>query len=396
MKKAIGLCIFLLLIPLAIHPVEIQEEQKAEPGAFQFQDYLFLLRGKKVGVVVNAASLINKVQLVDTLLSRDIFITKIFSPEHGFKEKAEAGSVIKDGLYNHTIPIISLYGKKIMPSSEDLAGIEIMLFDLQDVGVRFYTYLSTLHYVMKACAKNNIPLIVLDRPNPNGFYIDGPILEEKFKSFVGMHPVPVVYGMTIGEYACMINGENWLGDSLNCKLTVITCKNYDHNTYYDLMVNPSPNLRTMKAVYLYPSLALFEGTVVSEGRGTYSPFLMIGHPDYPSKKFSFVPGSIEGMSENPKYKGQACYGIDLREYDPDSLKNLKKVDLKFLIDFYQKLNLGEGFFNDYFDKLAGTSDLKRDIISGMSENEIRASWRPGLDKFEKIRAKYLLYPDFKK
>jgi uncharacterized protein YbbC (DUF1343 family) len=395
MKKVIGLSIFLLLFSFTVHSVELQEEQKTEPGACQFQDYLFLLQGKKVAAIVNGASLVNKVQLIDTLLSLDIKITKIFSPEHGFKGKADAGSVIKDELYNNTIPVISLYGKKIMPSSEDMDGIDIMVLDLQDVGVRFYTYLSTLHYVMTACAKKNIPLIILDRPNPNGFYIDGPVLEEKYKSFVGLHPVPVVYGMTIGEYACMINGEKWLEDSLICNLTVIQCKNYDHNTYYELMVNPSPNLRTMRAIYLYPSLAFFEGTVVSEGRGTYFPFLIIGHPDYPSKNFSFVPESIKGMSESPKFKGQTCYGIDLRDYNIDSLKIKREINLQFLINMYQNLNLGEDFFNDYFDKLAGCSDLRNEIASGKSEKEIRISWKPGLDKFKKIRAKYLLYPDFK-
>jgi len=395
MKKAIGLYIFIFLILLQVHSVEKQEEQKTEPGASQFSDYLSLLQRKKVGAVVNGASLVNKVQLIDTLLSRGILITKIFSPEHGFKGKVDAGSLVSDETYNNTIPIISLYGKKLIPSSEDLKDIDIMLFDLQDVGVRFYTYLSTLHYVMKACAENNIQLIILDRPNPNGFYIDGPVLDEKFKSFVGLHPVPIVYGMTIGEYACMINGEKWLGDSLSCNLTVIKCKNYNHNSYYDLIVNSSPNLTTMKAVYFYPSLALFEGTVVSEGRGTYSPFLVIGHPDYPSKIFSFVPESIKGMSESPKFKGQTCYGIDLRDFNIDSIKIKREIDLQFLINMYQNLNLGESFFNDYFDKLAGSSDLRTDIVSGKSEKEIRTSWKSGLDEFKKIRAKYILYPDFK-
>jgi uncharacterized protein YbbC (DUF1343 family) len=373
---------------------EIAAKNTIEPGAQQFQDYLHLLKGKNVGAVVNQSSLVNNVQLIDTILAKGIVILKIYSPEHGFKGKTDAGSMVTDEMYNNKIPIISLYGRKTKPTAEDMKGIDIMLFDIQDVGVRFYTYLSTLNNIMEACAENNISLIVLDRPNPNGFYIDGPVMEEKFKSFVGMHPVPVVYGMTIGEYACMINGEKWLKNSLKCNLTVIHCKNYDHHSYYQLPVNPSPNLRSMRAIYLYPSLAFFEGTKVSEGRGTDFPFLAIGHPDYPDHTFSFVPESIEGAKENPKLNGQVCYGVDLRNYGIDSLKNYGHINLQFLIEMYRKLNLGTDFFNDYFDKLAGTSNLRVDIISGKTIEEIRSSWQPALEEFKKIRAKYLLYPDF--
>jgi uncharacterized protein YbbC (DUF1343 family) len=395
MKNIHGLCVYLFLLSWCLFSTVIQAQKIIEPGASQLQEYLILLQGKKVGAVVNNASLVNNARLVDTLISRGVSICKIFSPEHGFYGKTEAGQLVDNSLFNNTIPVLSLYGKKVMPSADDLRDIEIMIFDLQDVGVRFYTYLSTLHYVMKACAKNKIPIIVLDRPNPNGFYFDGPVLEDKFRSFVGMHPVPVVYGMTIGEYACMIQGEKWLGDSADCSLTVISCKNYDHSSFYEPTVNPSPNLRCIRAEYLYPSLAFFEGTVVSVGRGTNSPFMVIGHPDYPVKDFSFVPESIAGVSETPPLKDRICFGLDMRDYSIDSLQSNGKIELRFLLEMYQKLNLGKSFFNDYFDKLAGNSSLRKDILSGKSEKEIRNSWQPGLDEFKKIRAKYLIYPDFK-
>lgn len=382
------------MIPSLVIGEEITDTNTIEPAAYQLNSYLFLLKGKKVGAVINQTSKIDKTNLIDSLQSIGIQITKIFTPEHGFEGKTDAGSAIDDQKYRNAIPIVSLYGKKIIPSSDDLKGTDIMLFDLQDVGVRFYTYLSTLNYVMQACAENHLQLIVLDRPNPNGFYIDGPVLEEKFRSYVGLNPVPVVYGMTIGEYALMINGERWLRDSLVCQLTVIRCLNYRHDLYYQLPVNPSPNLRNMKSVYLFPSIAFFEGTTVSEGRGTEFPFLMIGYPDFPDHSFSFVPKSTDG-AENPKLKGVTCYGYDLRKLNIDSLLTLRCIDLKFLIEMYNKLKFSSTFFNDYFDKLAGNQELRTDIISGKSEEEIRDSWKPGLEKFKRIRAKYLLYPDFK-
>jgi len=370
------------------------------PGAYDIQQYLPLIRAKKAGLVINQGSLINSVNLADTLISlgkdprENIDIRKIFTPEHGFRGAAEAGKPISDETYSAgNVPVISLYGKKKKPDRADLAGIEVMIFDLQDVGVRFYTYLSTLHYVMEACAEQHIPLIVLDRPNPNGFYIDGPVLDPAYKSFIGMHPVPLVYGMTIGEYALMINGENWLANSVRCDLKIIRCRNYTHSSFYSLPVSPSPNLRGMESVYLYPSTGLFEGTVVSEGRGTDSPFRVIGHPEYSDHTFSFTPRSMEGYSQNPKFKGVVCYGIDLSKQSVKVLRDKRRLNLEYLKSFYNDLSLGSAFFTDYFDQLAGSSRLRNQILSGMSVEEIRLSWNEELKAFKKIRAKYLLYPD---
>ena len=365
------------------------------PGAFDTKQYLSLLTGKKTGLVINHTSLIGNINLVDSLQSLGIPISAIFTPEHGFKGSTDAGALVSDSFYsNDSIPIVSLYGKNRKPSPEDLKGIEVIVFDLQDVGVRFYTYLSTLHYVMEACAEQKIPLIVLDRPNPNGFYIDGPVLEPGFTSFVGMHPVPVVYGMTIGEYARMINGEYWLTDSLQCELTIIKCQNYTHSSYYNLPVPPSPNLPGMRAVYLYPSIAFFEGTVVSEGRGTKFPFQVIGHPDFTDHSFSFIPEPLKGYSLNPKLKWKTCYGMDLRNISIDTLLNEKKINLDYLLTFYRNLDLGEKFFIHYFDLLAGNDLLRSQIIDGVSIDEICRSWDEELEAFKKIRVKYLLYPDF--
>jgi uncharacterized protein YbbC (DUF1343 family) len=359
------------------------------------EEYIYYLQNKKIGLVVNNGSLVGKNNLVDTLLSRNICIEKIFTPEHGFSSNAAAGEVVKNDVYGKTnIPIISLYGKSKKPAKTDILGIDIMVFDLQDVGVRFYTYISTLQYVMEACAESGKQIILLDRPNPNGFYIDGPILEEKYKSFVGLDPVPVVYGMTIGEYAQMINGENWLPDSLKCNLIIIKCKNYDHKSFYKLPVSPSPNLREMKSIYLYPTLAFLEGTVVSEGRGTDFPFLVAGHPDYPCHSFSFTPKPKQGSGTNPKLNGQVCYGIDFRNFNLDSLCYSGRIKLKIIIDFYYNMKLGDKFFTGYFDTLSGTSKLRVMIEEGKGEDEIRESWKTGLEDFKKIRAKYLLYPDF--
>ncbi len=365
------------------------------PGAYNTMQYLPLISDKKVGLVINHTSILGKTNLLDSLVSLKVNVRAVFTPEHGFKGTADAGSYVSDGTYsNSAIPVISLYGKKKKPDTEDLKGIDIMVFDLQDVGVRFYTYLSTLHYIMEACAEQQIPLLVLDRPNPNGHYIDGPVLDSEYKSFIGLHPVPVVYGMTIGEYAQMINVEYWLTDSVQCELTVIKCQHYTHSSLYRLPVPPSPNLREMRAVYLYPSVALFEGTVVSEGRGTEFPFQMIGHPEYPDHTFSFIPQPMEGYSLNPKLKFINCFGMDLREIPIDSLQHERKINLSYLIDFYNDLNLGENFFTDYFDLLAGNHELRDQIIMGSTVEEIRQSWIEELEGFKKIRVKYLLYPDF--
>lgn len=361
-------------------------------GAQRTSEYLPLLKSKRVAVVANQASLIGKTHLVDSLHSLQVHLVKIFSPEHGFRGNAEAGALIEDGRDTKTgLPVISLYGNHKKPTTKDLESIDVVLFDLQDVGVRFYTYISTLGYVMEACAENNIPLIVLDRPNPNGFFVDGPVLEPGYSSFVGLHPVPVIYGMTIGEYARMVNGEKWFSDSLQCDLTVIELIGYDHNMIVKLPVRPSPNLPDWEAVYLYPSLAFFEGTVVSVGRGTDFPFQVYGHPDLKTGDFSFIPHSIPGVSEHPKFKGITCYGQNLTGYAQDYKKKPHRLNLSWLIGAYRELSADHRFFNDYFDKLAGTDRLREQIEKGISEDKIRASWQAGLKKFKKTRDKYLIY-----
>lgn len=364
------------------------------PGAGRTKEYLPLLENKKVGLVINQTSVIQKTFLLDSLLSLGINISAIFSPEHGFSGKGDPGEYIddtKDG--NSGIKIISLYSKKRKPAKEDVNGLDMIVFDIQDVGVRFYTYISTLHYVMEACAESDIPLLVLDRPNPVGFYIDGPVLEEEYRSFLGMHPIPVVYGLTIGELAYMINNEGWLKNRIRCKLDVIKCNNYTHDSLYQLPVNPSPNLRNMKSVYLYPTVGLFIGTEMSIGHGTGFPYLTIGHPEFTDHTFSFVPHPDLG-AKNPKYNGQTCYGIDLRVYSNDSLRNMKRIDIGLIQRVYRQMNKSEDFFNDSFNYHAGNSTLKEQIIKGLSVEEIRKSWEPDLLRYRMLRKKYLLYPDF--
>ena len=364
-------------------------------GADQTEVYLPLLKNKQIGIVSNQTSLIGKMHLIDSLLSLKINIKKVFCPEHGFRGDSEAGAKIENNIDSKTnLPIISLYGKNKKPGKADLNGLDIVIFDIQDVGVRFYTYISTLHYVMEACAENNIQLIVFDRPNPNGYYVDGPVLDPKFSSFVGMHKVPIVHGMTIGEYAEMINGEKYLSNQLKCNLKVVKVLNYSHKDYYILNVKPSPNLTNMNAVYLYPSLCLFEGTVMSIGRGTSKPFQIIGHPLLENTDYSFTPASIKGMSENPPYKGEICNGYDLSEFSTAILRSEAKLNLFWLIDTYKRLFNKTKFFNDFFDKLAGNDLLRKQIIEGKSEEEIKSSWETDLKVFKDIRKKYLLYPDF--
>lgn len=361
------------------------------PAAMQLEKYLPDLRDRTIALVVNQTSKVGETHLVDTLQKLGIAIKAVFAPEHGFRGEAEAGEHISSETDRRTgLPLISLYGKKKKPSSEDLVGVDLVVFDIQDVGARFYTYISTLHYVMEACADHNVELLILDRPNPNGFYVDGPVLEKAHSSFVGMHSVPVVHGMTVGEYARMINGERWLEDSLQCKLSVVKVKNYDHSKRYDVPVRPSPNLPNMQAIYLYPSLCFFEGTVISMGRGTEFPFQVLGHPSL-NGPFSFTPRSIPGMSTNPPYEGQLCKGIDLRNYNADSLTKTGHINLGWLISLYNEFPEKDKFFNSFFEKLAGTSELRKQIISGMSEEAIRKSWEPELSAFKTMRKNYLLY-----
>ena len=360
-------------------------------SAANIDAYIPLLKQKKVGIVAHQASVIssakNTIHLIDLLRKKNISIQKIFAPEHGFRGTADAGEKIENQIDSKTqLPIISLYGKNRKPNKEQLKGIEVMVFDLQDVGVRFYTYLSTLHNVMEACAENNIPLIVLDRPNPNAHYIDGPVLNLEHKSFVGMHPVPIVYGMTIGEYAQMINGEKWLSNSIKCDLTVIPLKNYTHQTTYELTVRPSPNLPNKQSIALYPSLCLLEPTKVSIGRGTDLQFQVYGHPGFTKTDFSYVPKSNFG-SKNPKHKGQICYGENLTTVNPPS-----KIELKWLLNAYSNFSEKDSFFLKGFERISGVSNLKKQLIEGASEKTIRDSWTDGLNEFKKIRTKYLLYP----
>jgi uncharacterized protein YbbC (DUF1343 family) len=363
------------------------------PGAGRPSEYLGLLKGRNIAVVANAASVVNGMNTVDTLIRNKIRVKKIFTPEHGFRMNAEAGEEVTGAIDSLTgLPIVSLYGKKNKPDAADLKGIALVVFDLQDVGVRFYTYISTLSLVMEACAENGIPLVVLDRPNPNGFYIDGPVLEKEFASFVGMHPVPVVYGMTIGEYALMVNGEGWLPGGLKCELTVIPVLGYVHSIQAELPVKPSPNLTSANAILLYPSVCLFEGTVISVGRGTCFPFEVFGHPDLKGFSFSFVPEQIPGMSMDPLYLNRACRGLDLRTFYLEKPKLKGRINLAWLIMSYANLYNNPDFFTSYFDRLAGNSTLRKQIIEGTSEQEIRASWQPGLENFKTIRSKYLLYP----
>jgi uncharacterized protein YbbC (DUF1343 family) len=369
---------------------------KIIPGADRTDLYLDYLRGKNIGMVVNQTSVIGA-QLtpsVDSLLKLGIHITKIFGPEHGFRGDASNGASVNDAVDAKTgLPVISLYGNKhYKPTPEDLKGLDLVIFDIQDVGARFYTYISTLHYVMEACAENNVELMILDRPNPNGFYVDGPVLDTAFHSFVGMHPVPIVHGMTIAEYAQMINGEGWLKNHVKCRLKIIKVANYSHNSDYILPVNPSPNLNTAKSILLYPSVCLFEGTTLSLGRGTYSPFLQIGHPLLKGVyDYSFTPVSIPGMSEDPPQKGKTCYGIDLKNYNTNIFKTTGQLNLAWLIELYKAFPDKQHFFTAYFTKLAGTTELQKQIEDGKTEKQIRESWQPKLDRFKLMRSKYLLY-----
>jgi len=385
-----------LFILLLIGVIIVSSGQESKPsskiftGADQIQLYLSKLKGKKVAIVANQTSVIfkenNFTHIVDSLISLKINIRKVFAPEHGFRGNADAGESITDGIDKKTgIPIISLYGKNKKPTKEQLKGIDLMVFDIQDVGVRFYTYISTLHYVMEACAEAKIPLLLLDRPNPNGHYIDGPVLEVVHKSFVGMHPVPVVYGMTIGEYGLMINGENWLKNGIQTNLTVIPLKNYSHTSNYNLHIKPSPNLPNDTAINLYPSLCFFEGTNVSAGRGTAKQFQIYGSPFLNTKsKFTFTPNPNEG-SKYPKHAYMICYGEDLTK-----TKKLSSINLSWLIKA-KKQNRTKNFFNSFFTKLAGTKKLQSQIEEKISEELIKASWSDDLKAFKKIRKSYLLY-----
>jgi uncharacterized protein YbbC (DUF1343 family) len=363
-------------------------------GAQRTELYFPMLKGKNIAVVVNQTAMIGKIPLLDSLVKAGIAVKKIFCPEHGFRGTSDAGETIENTTDTKTgLPVISLYGKNFKPKASDLKGIDIVVYDIQDVGVRFYTYISTMSYVMEACAENNVEFLILDRPNPNGYYIDGPVLEKEYSSFVGLHPVPIVYGMTIAEYASMVNDEGWLKNGVKCKLKYVTVNNYNHTYYYILPIAPSPNLPNINSIYLYPSLGLFEGTVVSVGRGTDLPFQVIGHPDIKNGNYSFTPESKPGAT-NPPFKGIKCNGFKLNDFADIYIKNLKQIYLYWLTAAYKELPDKTNFFNSYFDQLAGTAKLRQQIIAGTNEDDIRKSWKSDIDKFKKIRKKYLLYPDF--
>lgn len=367
-------------------------QNNLQVGAAQPQAYLPLLKAKKVAVVAHHASVIltdnDTLHLVDELLKNNVAVTKIFGPEHGFRELAPDGKKINDQLDPKTqLPIISLYGKNRKPQPEHLADVDVVVFDLQDVGTRFYTYLSTLFLVMEACAEQQIPLVLLDRPNPNGHYVDGPVLELEHKSFVGMLPIPVVHGMTLAELAIMINGEQWLENGMQCDLKIIPVKNYSHQKGIQLPVPPSPNLPNAQAIALYPSLCFMERTIMSVGRGTAMQFQLYGHPEYPNNSFTFSPSPNAG-SKYPKLDGERCYGVDLRGVTVSD-----QLDLQWLLDAYAKTAKKEGFFLSGFERLSGTSSLRQQILKGTPPTAIRASWQPGLDAFKQQRKKYLLYPD---
>lgn len=382
-------------------------------GADRMQVYLPLLKGKAVAVFANQTSLVNGTHLVDTLLKSGINVIKIFGPEHGFRGTADAGEHVTDAKDVKTgLPVISLYGNHKKPTPDDLKDVDVLVFDIQDVGVRFYTFISSLQYYLEAALENHKPLMILDRPNPNGFYVDGPVLDTNFKSFIGMQPIPIVYGMTIGEYALMLTGENWLSPKANAinaynvttepsadtpfHVTVIKCKNYDHNTKYLLPVNPSPNLKEMQSIYFYPSTCFFEGTVMSEGRGTDKPFQVFGHPSLPNTLYSFTPKPNEG-AKSSKCFYQKCYGWNLSAGNEEVLKDLKgQIQLKYFINAYKLFPGKDTFFlkNNFINKLAGTDIFMQQIKKGLSEEEIRKSWEPGLTAFKAVRKKYLLYTDF--
>lgn len=382
-------------------PVYRQKPEKGPSvmtGAERKQEYLPKLKGKRVALLINQTSVIDDELLLDAMLKEKVKVVKVFVPEHGFRGSADAGAHISNSKDKKTgLPIISLYGNNKKPKPEQLKDVDIVIYDLQDVGVRFYTYISSLEYMMEACAENNKELMILDRPNPNGHYVDGPVLEKEYRSFVGMQPVPIVYGMTAGEYAKMLKGEKWVKSADKLRLTIIGCNNYDHTKKYTLPVPPSPNLKTMAAIYLYPSLCLFEGTVVSVGRGTDMPFQQWGNPEFAGKsKYSFTPRSTTGASK-PMYEGKECFGKLVAETEKEALMQNEDIfNIKWLIQAYNWYPNKDEFFNsnNFFDKLAGTKKLQQQIRDGVKEDKIRAGWEKEVDAFRKIRKKYLLYKDF--
>ena len=377
------------------------ENATLKTGAEQTEKYLPYLQGKRIGILGNQTSIIGKTHLVDSLKALGVNIVTVFGPEHGFRGNASAGAAVKDEVDSSTgIPIVSLYGSRQKPTPKEMAALDLMIYDIQDVGCRFYTNINVLAVIMEACAENGKELLILDRPNPNGYFVDGPILDMKLKSGIGKFPIPITHGMTIGEFAQMINGEGWLANGIKCTIKIIPVAGYNHDMYYTLPMKPSPNLNTQQSVMLYPSLCLFEGTVISQGRGTYFPFTVLGNPLLKSKyTFSFTPTGIPGMAETPLHMNETCYGLDLRKYDINKLREARKINLQWMMEMYKAYPHKEKFFDfsqskqmGNIDKLAGTTEFKEQIKAGESEEEIRKSWEPGLSNYKEMRKKYLIYP----
>ena len=382
----------LFILLFTSHFVFSYQNSEIKVGSEKMNEYLNKISNKSVGLLVNHSSSVSSTHLIDTLISKNINIKKIFSPEHGFTGNIERGKKVNGDtliIDNKIIPIISMYGKSRIPTKEAMKGLDIVIFDIQDVGTRFYTYISAMHNMMNICAELGISLIVLDRPNPNSGYIDGPVLDMEYQSYIGMHEIPIVHALTVGELAMMIKGEKWIRNSEKLKLSVIKIDNWDHNKEYKLPIRPSPNLPNQQSILLYPSLCLFEQTIVSIGRGTPYPFQVIGHPNYDNKSFSFTPKSVTEESK-PKLENEKCFGIDLKK-----IKVKKELNIKYLIDFYNRLkSTNSDFFGKYFYRIAGNKILENQIKDGISEREIRLSWKADIDKYKKIRKKYLLYKDF--
>ncbi len=395
MKKTTILFLSLLILFTSVAQESIQT------GAEQTAKYIPLLKGKRVAIMANQTSIVGSSHLVDSLVKLGVNIVKVFGPEHGFRGNASAGVHVADENDPATgIPVISLYGKKNKPSKEDMADVDILIYDLQDVGVRFYTNINALARLMEACAENGKEMLLLDRPNPNGYLVDGPVLDMKYKSGIGMFPIPMAHGLTVGEFAQMVNGEGWLKDKLKCKITIIPVANYNHDMPYTLPVKPSPNLNTQQAILLYPSTCMFEGIYLNHGRGTYFPFTVIGSPELKGLySFSYTPTGIKGMAETPLFMDQVCYGIDLRNYDVNQLRKTRQINLEWIKELYKAHPYKEKFFDSKLsnqmgtiEKLIGSGEFRQQIIDGKSEKEIRASWEPGLSQYKEMRKKYLLYP----
>jgi len=393
------LCLFII----GCLPSFAADNKTAKPiltGAEQTAKYLPLLKGKRVAMLANPTTIIGKTHLVDSLQKLGVNIVKVFGPEHGFRGNASAGVEVSDEKDMATgIPIISLYGKKNKPSKEDLADVDIMIYDIQDVGVRFYTNINALVRLMDACVENSKELLILDRPNPNAYLVDGPVLDMKYKSGIGMFPIPMSHGLTVGEFAQMANGEGWLANKATCNLRIIPVANYDHDMPYTLPVKPSPNLNTQQAIMLYPSTCMFEGVYLNHGRGTYYPFTVLGSPELKGiYSFSYTPTSIKGMAETPLFMDQECYGLDLRNYDVEKLRKSKKINISWIIELYKAHPFKEKFFEKLSKEMnsieiqIGVGEFRQQVINGVSEEEIRKSWQPGLSQYKEMRKKYLLYP----